>query len=117
MGLINLYNSLQQSNFDTLDPEWVQFVRDHYFYLRKNSTEFTITPGDNQRFAYRLRSFVSEQGGQIDMDWIICLINQLPSTMEFINRTAIKIPSYNSIQRLRQLYVNVQAKKETLDKK
>ena len=97
------------SSYSSEDIEWVQFVRDHYYYLKKRCAKVELNPFRHNAQRYRLTDFCLENNLARGTEWIVLLVNQLGSEKDFSNLTVMLLPDMESIKELRMLFDSVQS--------
>ena len=109
---LGLYYDQQCLNdFTNQEPEWMQYVTDHYQYLRDTASVHQIQPTDMNTYKYRLGDYLIDKGFDKHTEWIIMLINQINSPMEFINREQMLIPSNKILSEMRGQFDTYMANK------
>ena len=83
---------------------WVQFIKDHFAYIRDNSPSVTITLGAMHRYRYRPEDFMREFGYDPNLTWIMLLINEIKTRVDFEGLSEVKVPSLDLITTLRGQY-------------
>ena len=112
MSLVDLLNSANtQSQVSNDNGGWNQFVRDHLDIIQNNSQTFTITPELMYRYRYDLNSFLKNSilKRNEDIGWIVCLLNEIPSSFEFDDIPSLIVPTDAYIRKLYLLYTTVTA--------
>lgn len=92
------------SSYSSEDFEWVQFVRDHYYLIKKHSTKVELNPFQHHSYKYRLTDFCVENNIPRGMEWIVLLLNQLGSAKDFSNLVVMLIPDVEQIKELRETF-------------
>lgn len=103
-----IYQS-NDTDYSNNDLGWVQFVRDHYTYLRNKSTPKIMSSVDMSITKYRIHEILAEMGMSPSVIWIVLLINQLPSENDFVDLTAILIPDMATIEQLHSTYNSIKS--------
>lgn len=99
------------SSYSSEDLEWVQFVRDHYYYIKNNCSKVELNPFRHNSFKYRLSDFCVDNNIPRGMMWIVLMVNQLGSEKDFANLSVMLLPDVDSIKKLRNMYDTVQSHK------
>ena len=106
----------QVDQYSSEDQNWVQFVRDHFQYLRNTAQETALDVYRHNTMKYRLEDFLEDQ---LKMPrstaWIVLLINQMNSNIDFRELSSILIPDMHVIQYLRNTYDTVKANQDNMD--
>jgi hypothetical protein len=95
-------NILQKDISYDIDPEWLQFLRDHKNFLIKNSILTPITPNEKYRYRYRLREYVKQKNISVVHTPVVCIINDI-SSHDF-NHDSILLPNENVLNNLRSTF-------------
>lgn len=103
MTVSSISEASLSSKYDNTDPDWVQFIYDHYTYLMENSQEMTIDPMTMSKYEYCPYSFVRDNCGDLGLTWIIMWINRL-TQRTFTNLKTIRIVVFSAIERLYETY-------------
>ena len=98
--LINL-----KSSYSNDDIDWVKFVQDHYQRLFDTCTEEELKPESHYWRYYRLEDYLREQGIDPNVSWIVLMINQMSSKLDFKEMESIRLPDMKVIRGLRQSYM------------
>jgi hypothetical protein len=105
----------QVDQYCSEDQNWVQFVRDHFQYLRNTAQEVTLDVYRHNTMKYRLEDFLEDQLKMYrSTAWIVLLINQMNSNVDFREMSSILIPDMRVIQYLRNTYNTVKANQENM---
>lgn len=109
MALIDtLSNSL--NNYDDTDPNWRQFVDDHKTYLINLSNVATISTSYMQGYRYALRRYLNTIRYNTHCTWIVRLVNNLPSDVQFTDSVnSLLIPPMSVIEDLYTTYLTTQS--------
>lgn len=87
------------------DQNWVQFIRDHFLYIRSTAQETNLDAYRHNTMKYRLEDFLVDQMNiPSSCAWIVLLINQLGTSVDFRELKSILIPDIRVIQRLADRY-------------
>lgn len=100
------------SSYSNYDLEWVQFVKDHFYHIKRNSTVVELDPYRHNSMKYRLADFLADNNIPIEMSWIVLFVNQLGSDMEFRDISVMILPDVSDIKHLREVFDTVQAHKQ-----
>ena len=103
MSLTERLNELA-SDLSKSDEGWVQFVNDHFSYIRDNSPPVTISLGSMFRYRYRPEDFMRAFGYDPNITWVMMLINELKTRLEFVDLEEVLIPPIELITELRSQY-------------
>ena len=92
------------------DQNWVQFVRDHFLYIRNSAQTTSLDAYRHNTMKYRLEDFLVDQMNiPRSCAWIVLLINQLGTNVDFRELKSILIPDIRVIQWLVDRYTTVKA--------
>lgn len=111
MSLANSYYS-GSGMYGNTDFKWVQFVRDHYLVIRDNycaRREIDSTEMYNYRF--RMEEWLELNKIPQSAMWLILMLNQMKSPLEFDKLTHILIPDFSSLASLYEIYRSTEATK------
>lgn len=105
----------QVDQYCSEDQNWVQFVRDHFHYLRNTAQEILLDVYRHNTMKYRLEDFLEDQLKMSKSTaWIVLMINQLNSNVDFRELNSILIPDMRVIDYLRTTYDTVVANQENM---
>lgn len=107
--------SKRDKEYGSSDPVWVQYVRDHFLYLREVSTKHTISDPDMFRFEFRPEAYLESQSYPPEAAWIILLINQLDGKEGFSNLRSFWLPNLDKLKLLRSQYLTYVAQQSSAD--
>ena len=102
-SLIDVLSNFESSLTNT-DKDWVIFVRDHKQYLINKANKIPITPEMIDRYKYKFNFFMLENKINLDMHWIIMMINDFNDLEDFSNKENVYLPDRSDIIALYQLY-------------
>lgn len=108
MALRDAYQNLN-TDLSNNDADWVEYIRDHYTTIVNTGGWIALDKFKHNTMKYRLEDFLQEEGMDTSIAWIILLINQLGSNINFINLTKLLLPDMKVIRRLREQYVSLNA--------
>jgi len=108
MSLDNKYKELITS-YDCSDADWAQYVRDNLDTILASASWTELDPFTHNSMKYRLEDFLKDERLDPSIAWIVLIINQLGSNLDFIGLSRIKIPDIAVIRRLRSQYVSVRS--------
>ena len=100
------------SSYSNYDRDWVQFVKDHYYHIKRKSTLVELNPYKHNSFEFRVKDFLEDNHIPTEMWWIVLFVNQLGSEADFTNLTSLIIPDVSDIQSLRDSYDVIQSHKK-----
>ena len=103
--LIDKYNELQ-GNYALKSQGWFQFVQDHYNELKQSATLQTISPEIMYQYRYSLESYLRHINKNINIAWIVLILNGLDSNMDFVDVKSILIPTDSALSDLYNSYIN-----------
>lgn len=102
------------SNFDNSDPNWVQFLRDHFSIIKAEYTgKFFIDEITMNTYQYRMEDFLENNKIPQSFMWFILEINQMNSPMQFHDLDYLIMPSYDYLAKLHELFNSTEANKES----
>ena len=99
----------QVGKYSSIDPDWVQFVKDHRTAVRNNSVITLLSAEESFIFRYRPESYLYNKGMTISKCWIMLWINQINTLTDFKNLEYLLIPSDEYLQTLKRSYINYRA--------
>ena len=102
------------SSYSNYDIEWVQFVRDHYYHIKRKATIVELNPFKHNSMRYRLADFLSENNVPKEMAWIVLMINQLESEAKFCDLNIMLLPDVTDIKELREIFDNQRSHKRRI---
>lgn len=105
-SLTNTLN-LRMNKYSCNDGAWVQFVRDHHETIRAQALLIPISLEDQMKYQYRLREFLKDKGYDVELDWMVMWLNQIPSGQDFTGISNLIIPPLTMISELRSKYETV----------
>ena len=88
------------TKYNSSDIDWVKYVQDHYQIIFDSSEVVAINPFEHYWRHYRLEDYLHEQGYDPNIAWIVKMINQMPSNVDFKDLSDIRIPSSSTIDAL-----------------
>lgn len=101
---------MQADQYCSEDQNWVQFVRDHFLYIRQTAQTIYLDVYRHNTMKYRLEDFLQDQ---LNMPkscaWIVLMINQLGTNVDFRDLKSILVPDMRVIQWLTERYRTVSA--------
>lgn len=100
---------LEADKYYDNNEKWVQLIKDHIEYIRETSTERTISADFFRPYKYNLNYYLRAIAFNPSMEWIVRLINDMPSDMDFIHINTILVPSKNVIKELYKVYQSLEA--------
>ena len=105
MALIDIIQS-GMSRFSDSDPNWRQFVLDHKGVILQNAEVVNIIGDVMHLVNYSIRNFLQQPQLRRDpgIDWIVRLINNLKSDIDFVDVRLLYVPQINYLTTLYQLY-------------
>ena len=106
MSLIDTYES-RLSNYSSHDADWVHFIRDNLQTIMDSSVWYEVDPFKLNSKKYRLEDFLRDEDISYDTAWIVLILNQLGSNMDFIGLKRIRIPSDTVLKQLRTQYTSL----------
>lgn len=108
MSLQNLF-SRQLDQYANTDPEWVQYVHDHYTAIKARSGTVVFSMHDTSTMHYRLTDLLKTNNISSSITWIILLINQIGSENAFVDIEQLQIPDLTHLAQLRERFNTVQS--------
>jgi hypothetical protein len=100
------------SSYSSEDLGWVQFVRDHYYYIKRSCAKVELNPFRHNAFKYRLTDFCIDNNIPMGMEWIVLFVNQLGSEKDFANLSLMLLPDVEVIKKLRTTYDSIESHKK-----
>lgn len=104
MSLIALLSNRVKNT--ELKEDWVRFVKDHIEEIKARATIIDISPSLMNVVRYNLSRFLREQRIDTRHDWIVYLINEFNSDVDFIHRAQVLVPSPDHLESLAGLYAS-----------
>lgn len=108
MALRDAYLGLN-TDLSNTDADWVHFVKDNYKLLVETGGWLSLDKFKHNSMKYRLEDFLREEFIDPSIAWIILLINQLGSNIDFVNLDRLLVPDIKVLRRLREQYVSLRA--------
>ena len=103
------------SQFSDSDPNWRLFVLDHKAVIIQNSELINIVGDVMHLVNYSIKNLLRQPQVNRDpgIDWIVRLINNLKSDIDFYDVRLLWIPPMNYVTQLYQLYMTTTAQQAT----
>ena len=114
-SLHTAYNTIL-SSYSNYDLEWVQFIKDHFYHIKRRSSVVELDPYKHNSMKYRLADFLADNNIPTEMGWIVLFINQLGSDVDFRDITVMILPDVSDIKRLRDVFDTIQSHKKRVIK-
>lgn len=108
MALRDVYIGLE-TDLSNADEDWVHYVKDHYKLIVASGGWLSLDKFRHNTMKYRLEDFLKDESIDPSISWIILMINQLGSNVDFANLERLLIPDLKFIQHLREQYVSLRA--------
>ncbi len=103
----------QITQYSSDDQHWVQYVRDHFHYIRNTAQETILEIYRHNTMKYRLEDFLDEQlHFPKSAAWIVLLINQLNTNADFVGLNSILVPDMGVIQTLHTTFRTVRSQQQ-----
>lgn len=93
-----------KGQFANDDPEWVQFIKDHYTYLVTNSNTLNINVNDMLLLKHRPEELLVDNGYPREIWWIVMFMNQIASHSTFVGVTTLLVPKLEELVMLKEQY-------------
>lgn len=104
MALIDFLIKAQTDMSDD-QGSWRQFILDHLDYIERNSTTYDIDEPLMQLYRYDLNRFLKDYlKRNVDLGWIVLLINNLANDFQFDQAGKYVIPLDETISALYHRY-------------
>lgn len=105
MPLDALFEKTQSSTFSDDQGPWRQYILDHLDNIRKTSETFVLDGPLMNLYRFDLRRFLYDKMNRHeDLTWIVLLINDIPSELEFVNIDNLIVPTDSLITKLYHSY-------------
>lgn len=114
-SLHSAYASLL-SSYSNYDLEWVQFVKDHFYHIKRKATLVELDPFKHNSLKYRMADFLAENNIPTEMAWIVLFINQLGSDNDFHDINVMLVPDVSDIKHLREVFNTIRSHKKRVIK-
>lgn len=113
MSLIEIINNNLNTKFSDDQGSWRQFILDHLDYIAQRSNSYMIDADLMYGYRYDLQRYLKEnQRIHQDIAWIVLLLNNMGSDLEFDTPGEYVIPNDTLIQNLYYSYMTVKGRKE-----
>ena len=106
MGIDNLV-SIDKSNLNNSDKEWVLFIEDHRRYIIEKASKIIFTATQKFIYEYRPEDFLLAKEFPLSAMWIFLYINQYTSSQDFVNLDYVYLPDITQINDYYQVYKTV----------
>lgn len=113
MSLTAAYNT-EEGMYNSIDIKWVQFVRDHFLFIRNNyCTRRDIDPVEMNTYRFRMEDWL-EDIVKIPQEamWMILMLNQMTHQNEFDKLDYLILPDFYQVSSLYELYRSTDASKQ-----
>ncbi len=110
MALTDYLTTLTSDPLLDTDPAWRQFIIDHKAYIISSAGQQKVSPEVMTQCNYNLIRYLRIQNLQVNLAWIVLLINGLDSDIDFnadMLSLTLYVPSETLIQTLYQTYQTV----------
>ena len=97
---ISSFLTSKKSHYTNDDLDWVQFVHDHYQNIFDTATSRVIEKVPHFWEHYRVEDYLREIGIDPNVAWIVLMINQFSSNLDFRDLDHILIPDMNVVRAL-----------------
>lgn len=101
----------QLGTYENADPAWEQFIRDHFTYLWEGAKIHKPTAAYMRPHEYNLKFYLKSISFDISAEWIVRLLNDITTDIDFINITEIRVPDMGIVKELYQTFKTNQANK------
>lgn len=81
-----------KTNYANDDLDWVRFVHDHYDVIFADCKVEPLEHHTHYWEKYRLVDYLREKGYDPNIAWIVMMVNQMESEMDFHDMESILIP-------------------------
>jgi hypothetical protein len=110
MSLSDLLAASQQNSLSDDQATWRQYVLDHLDYIAGQSQSFTIDAVLINQYRYDLTRYLkNELSRQLDIAWIVLLLNDMANDFDFDQPGNYKIPTDRLINDLYHVYIAIVA--------
>ncbi len=84
------------------DPRWRQFISDYILILKEKSTVYNVTAQMAEIYYQDIPGLLRHIGSNTDprADWIVRLVNDLKSDLEFTGAITLYVPSTTVVANL-----------------
>ena len=94
----------KESHYSNKDIDWVQYVSDHYQNLFDTAVSRAIEKAPHYWERYRLEDYLRDIGWDPNVAWIVLMLNQFGSRLDFQNLDHILLPDMGVVRTLWQGY-------------
>ena len=94
-----------KSIFSNDNIDWVKYVNDHYQQIFETAQSVEVDKSDTYWKFFRMEDFLRDYNCDPNIGWIVLMINQIPSTLDFKDIDNILIPDPDTLHSLRQSYM------------
>lgn len=94
-----------KSPYSNDDIDLVKFMHDHYQEIFDTSEVVSLDKEDHYWKYYRLEDFLSERHSDPNIAWIVLMINQMSSNIDFKELESIRIPNSRTLEALRKTFL------------
>ncbi len=105
--------SISVNPFDNLDPDWVQYVKDHRSVLMETSVIKSVPANAMFTYRYRMPTLLNKLGSDSSITWIVMWLNQLKTNADVVNLTELTLPTIDTVK---SLYQSFQSYRQKLNK-
>lgn len=111
MGLLKTLAGLNAGTYQNTSLAWMQYLQDHYRYLKSAATWQSVTDEQMEMYRYRLRDFLLEVVRyETSLLWYVLWLNQWHAESDFEQVSGFWLPPVDIIRDLRRLYLTEQTK-------
>lgn len=114
MSLIETLSE-RDDNGPSYNEKWVQFIEDRFIQIRDRSEKQDISLETMARYQYRPEDYLLSLNKRPSLSWIMLLINQLPSRVDFFQLDSILIPSAEYIDEIKEVFDSIKDTVEMVD--
>ena len=100
----------QLTDYQSTDPLWIRFIKDHRDQLLASATTVEIDAGVMHSFKYQLGELLDEYKVNRDYTWIVLWLNQIKGEWEVNSLSSILVPSDTELQTLLDKYKSLLSK-------
>lgn len=86
------------------DSLWVTFIHDHAQVIADKADVIEITDADRDRYRHKLDHFIRDNGVNLNIKWILMMINELNVYDDFTLRNYLLKPDISQIMTLHRQY-------------
>lgn len=95
------------SQYSEVNPQWVQYVKDHRQYLLTTAYDQYMTKEDAWIYRYRPEEYLANLSYDTSITWLVLWLNQL-TTETFIGLNSFKLPEISTLRDMYSMFSSCQ---------